>query len=213
MTAPRVRVLLVEDHQVVREGLRALLREEPDLEVVGETGDGREALRLAREVRPDVVIMDLTLEGMSGVEAIQQLRRELPDLPVVVLSMHDDAATVDRALRAGARGYVLKGRGVASLCEALRAARRGEVYLSPDVSEFVLQGYLTGDRPAEDPLTDRERHILGLIAEGLTAREIAGRLGLKPKTVENHRAAIMDKLGIHTTAGLVRHAVRTGLVR
>jgi DNA-binding NarL/FixJ family response regulator len=203
-------VLLVEDHQVVREGLRALLRNEPDLEVVGEAADGADALRVVEQLRPDVAVVDVGLPGLSGVEVTRRLVRSRPEVQVVILSMHDDAPTVDRALRAGARGYVLKGSGVAALCEAVRTVRRGEVYLSPGVSEYVLQGYLRADAPEKDPLSEREREVLQLVAEGFTARQIAERLGLKPKTVENHRAAIMDKLGIHTTAGLVRYALRTG---
>jgi DNA-binding NarL/FixJ family response regulator len=206
----RTRVLLVEDHQVVREGLRALLRNEPDLEVVGEAADGADALRVVEQLRPDVAVVDVGLPGLSGVEVTRRLVRSRPEVQVVILSMHDDAPTVDRALRAGARGYVLKGSGVAALCEAVRTVRRGEVYLSPGVSEYVLQGYLRADAPEKDPLSEREREVLQLVAEGFTARQIAERLGLKPKTVENHRAAIMDKLGIHTTAGLVRYALRTG---
>ncbi len=209
----KIRVLLVEDHQVVREGLRALLRNEPDLEVVGETEGGAEGVRLAETLAPDVVVMDVAMPGLSGIEAARRLRKARPEQAVVFLSMHDDAPTVDAALRAGARGYVLKGRGVSTLCEAIRTASRGEVYLSPEVSGYVLQGYLHGGQGEADPLSPREREILQLIAEGHTGREIAGRLGLKPKTVDNHRANIMDKLGIHTTAGLVRYALRAGLAR
>jgi DNA-binding NarL/FixJ family response regulator len=220
MRSVRARVLLADDHLLVREGLRTLLGAQPDLEVVGETGDGAEAVRLAGELSPDVVVMDLSLKGMSGIEATRRVRRAHPHVEVVVLSMHEDPATVDRALSAGARGYVLKGRGIDSLCEAIRGARRGEVYLSPDLSDYVLRGYLgrTGYVPPPleeaspiDPLSEREREVLSLLAEGLSGPRIAERLGLRPKTVENHRARIMDKLGIHTTAGLVRWALRSGL--
>ena len=126
--------------------------------------------------------------------------------------MRDDAATVDRALRAGARGYVVKGAGVDDLCAAIRSAARGEVYLSPAVSDFVLQGYLAGEEQTPDPLTPREREVLQLIAQGLTGREVAERLGLAGKTIDNHRAHILEKLGIRTTAGLVRYAIHSGLV-
>lgn len=210
----KIRVLLVEDHQVVREGLRALLRGEPDVEVIGEAEGGTDGARLAEELAPDVVVMDVSMPGLGGIEAARRLRRARPDQAVVFLSMHDDAPTVDAALRAGARGYVLKGRGVSALCEAIRTAARGEVWLSPEVSSYVLQGYLQGGQAADaDPLSPREREILQLIAEGHTGREIAERLGLRPKTVDNHRANIMDKLGIHTTAGLVRYALRAGVAR
>jgi DNA-binding NarL/FixJ family response regulator len=211
MTEPsRTKVLLVEDHQVVREGLRSLLQAQPELEVVGEASDGTEALALAEQKRPDIVVMDISLKGLDGIEATKRLRKTHPEIQVVVLTMHDDAPTVDRALHAGARGYVLKGSGVKSLCDAIRAVSRGEAFLSPDVSHYVLQGYLrkASGEEAADPLSDRERQVLDLIAEGFTGRQIAERLGLRPKTIENHRARIMEKLDIHTTAGLVRYALR-----
>jgi DNA-binding NarL/FixJ family response regulator len=207
MSVARTRILLVEDHQMVREGLRSLLAGEPDFEVVGEAADGIDAVRLAAQLAPEVVVMDIGLVGLSGVETTKRLVRERPGTIVVALSMHDDAPTVDRALRAGARGYVLKGSGVAALCDAIRTVRRGETYLSPAVSEYVLQGFLGREKADVDPLSEREAGILRLIADGLTGRQIAERLGLRPKTVENHRARIMEKLGIHTTAGLVRYAL------
>lgn len=212
MTAPaRTRIVLCEDHQMVREGLRALLDGEPDLEVVADASDGEQAVRAALGSAPDVVVMDIGLPRCDGIEATRRLRQQAPELPVVILSMHDDATTVDRALRAGARGYVLKGAGFARLCDAIRSVRRGEVYLSPDISDHVLTGYLrAGDG---DPLSEREREVLRLISDGHTSAAIARQLGLKPKTIENHRANIMDKLQIRTTAGLVRYALRSGVAR
>lgn len=207
MSVVRTRILLVEDHQMVREGLRSLLSGEPDFQVVGEAAGGPDAVRLAAQLAPDVVVMDIGLVGPSGIETTRRLVRERPGTTVIALSMHDDAPTVDRALRAGARGYVLKGSGVAALCDAIRTVRRGETYLSPAVSEYVLQGFLGRGADDVDPLSERETGILRLVADGLTGRQIAERLGLKPKTVENHRARIMEKLGIHTTAGLVRYAL------
>jgi DNA-binding NarL/FixJ family response regulator len=207
MTGERIRILLVEDHQMVREGLRTLLAGEADFEVVGEASEGADAVRLARELAAHVIVMDIELAGLSGIEATKRVLRERPEAAVIALSMHDDAPTVDRALRAGARGYVLKGSGVAALCEAIRIVRRGETFLSPAISRLALP---SGGRPGgsdADPLSDRERQVLELIAQGYTSREIAERLGLRPKTVENHRARIMEKLGIHTTAGLVRWAL------
>lgn len=204
-----IKVLLVEDHQVVREGLRSLLDAQPELRVIGEASDGAEAIALAERDSPEVVVMDISLKGLDGIEATKRLRKARPDIQVVILTMHDDAPTVDRALHAGARGYVLKGSGVKSLCDAIRAVSRGEAFLSPDVSHYVLQGYLRqGVEEDADPLSERERQVLELIAEGFTGRQIAERLGLRPKTVENHRARIMEKLDIHTTAGLVRYALR-----
>jgi DNA-binding NarL/FixJ family response regulator len=207
VSVARTRILLVEDHQMVREGLRSLLSGEPDFQVVGEAADGADAVQRAAELAPDVVVMDIGLVAVSGVEATRRLVRDRPGTAVVALSMYDDAPTVDRALRAGARGYVVKGSGVAVLCEAIRTVRRGETYLSPAVSEYVLRGFLRPGADDVDPLSERESGILRLIADGLTGRQIAERLGLRPKTVENHRARIMEKLGIHTTAGLVRYAL------
>ncbi|GMV38859.1 MAG: DNA-binding response regulator [Myxococcales bacterium] len=204
-----IRVALVEDHLVVREGLVALLRGVPDMTVVGEATDLEGAARLAETASPDVVVMDVGLPGPSGIEATRRVLRVRPEAAVVILSMRDDAATVDRALRAGARGYVLKGRGVASLCEAIRATARGEVWLSPEVSELVLQGYLRPGGRDADPLTEREREVLQLVGQGLTSAEIADRLGLRTKTVQNYRTQIMDKLGVRTTAGLVRYVLRS----
>jgi two-component system, NarL family, response regulator NreC len=211
VSAQRTRVVIAEDHQVVREGLRLLLGGEPDIEVVGEATDGAEAVRLALSLSPDVVIMDLGLMGLHGIDATARLRKSRPELPVVVLSMHDDAPTIDRALRAGARGYVIKSCGVSHVLEAIRAVRRGEVYLSAGVSEYVLQAYLNSADGPTDPLSEREREVLQLVAQGFTGREVARRLGLKAKTVENHRSRIMEKLNIHTTAGLVRYALKAGI--
>lgn len=209
MGEPTIRVLLADDHQVVREGLRALLRAASGIDVVGEAGDGLQAVELAERLRPDVVVMDIGLPHLNGVEAAARVRRGSPRTQVVMLSMHDDAPTVERALQAGARGYVLKGRGVESLVGALRTVHRGETWLSPELAAKPLSA------PGEDgvPLSDREREILQLVAEGHTGPQIAERLGLKPKTVENHRTRIMDKLGIHGTAGLVRYALRVGIAR
>lgn len=206
-----IRVLLAEDHRVVREGLCRLLADQVDLRVVAEASDGQEAIELAEAKGPDVVVMDVGLPGLNGIEASRRLQRTRPDIRVVILTMHDDATTVDRALRAGARGFVMKGRGVETLCEAIRTVHRGEVYLSPEVSDYVVQGYLSGANPEQDPLTEREREVLQLVAEGYTSDEIAERTGLRPKTVRNYRTAIMDKLSIHTTAGLVRYALRHGI--
>lgn len=212
VSATRTRLLLVEDHEVVRQGLAALLANEPDFEVVGGAGSAEQAVAMVGQLSPDVVVMDITLGGMSGIEATAQLDHRFPEVKVIVLSMHDDAPTMERALRAGARGYVIKGRSVASLAEAIRAVNRGDVYLSPDTSESVIQAHGNRRTRTAIPLSPREREILALIAEGNTGRQIAERLGLKPKTIDNHRTRIMEKLDIHTTAGLVRYALRAGLV-
>jgi len=213
MSEPKIRVLLVEDHQVVREGLRALLRAEPDINVVGEAADGLSAFSQVGATLPDVVLMDLGLPGLNGVEAIRRIRAAHPTLPVLVLSMYDDAQTVDRALRAGAKGYVLKGLGVAQLCTAIRKVHQGDAFLSPQIAEYALQGDLAPGSAERDPLSPREREVMQLIAEGYTSRQIADRLGLSTKTVSNHRANIIEKLGVRTTAGLVRYAIRAGISR
>jgi len=199
------RLLLVEDHQMVREGLRALLDAEEDFEVVGEASSAEEALSAFAALSPDVMVVDITLKGLDGVELMRRIREASPEAKLVVLTMHDDPATVGRALRAGASGYVLKGSGVVGLSEAIRQVMRGQKYLSAEVAHYAAAGLRDDGGP--DALTDREREVLALICEGFTGREIAERLGLRPKTVENHRAHIMEKLGIHTTAGLVRYAL------
>lgn len=213
MATESIRVLIVEDHCMVREGLSALLGQSSGLEVVGEASDGESGVERAMELGVDVVVLDIGLPKLSGIEAATRIRAKCPDTQIVILSMHDDAATVDRALRAGARGYVLKGQGIGSLVEAIRAVHRGDAYLSSGVSEYVLERVLEGRTSTEMSLTERETQVVSLVAEGLTSGEVAERLGLKPKTVQNHRTNAMDKLGLRTTAGLVRYALRTGLAK
>ncbi|MEC9397881.1 MAG: response regulator transcription factor [Myxococcota bacterium] len=207
----QIRILIAEDHQLMREGLRSLLADVEDLRVVGEVADGADAVQLASEQGPDVVIMDVGLPGLNGIDAARQLQAMRPDIHVLMLTMHDDAQTVDRALRAGARGFVLKGGGMETLCEAIRTVHQGAVYFDPGIAHFVLQGYLRSEEDDRDPLTPREREILQLIAEGNTSQDIATRLGIKAKTVQNYRTQIMDKLDVRTTAGLVRVAMKLGL--
>ena len=206
-----IRVLLADDHTMLRDGLRGLLERVDDLELVGECSDGLEAVETTLAIGPDVVVMDVGLPGLNGIDATRRIVDARPDIRVLVLTMYDDPPTVDRALRAGARGYVLKGAGIDQLCEAIRTVARGDVHLSAEVSDYVLQGYLNADSQT-DPLTPREREVLQLVAEGHTSSEIGQRLGVKTKTVQNTRASIMDKLGVRTTAGLVRYAIRAGLV-
>lgn len=207
-------MLLADDHRILRQGLAHLLAERGDVEVVGEAGTGPEARRLALDLGPDVVVLDIGLPELNGVDVCRQITTERPDIRVVILTMHDDATSVDRALKAGARGYVIKGAGVDLLCDAIRAAHEGRVYLHPAVSDYVVQVYLNGgDEAGADPLTVREREVLQLVAEGYTSREIAERLGVQTKTVQNYRSLVMDKLGVKSTAGLVRYAMRVGLVR
>lgn len=210
--APALKVLLVEDHAMVREGLRALLQVVVDMEPLAGTGDAAQVLSLVAQLRPDVVVMDIGLGDANGIELTRTLREQHPTIGVVMLTMYDDAATVDRALRAGARGYVLKGGGIEDLCAAIRTVAGGGTHLDRGVSEALLTGLLRNGAEL-DPLTERERSIIGLIAEGYTSAEVAESLRLRTKTVQNYRSQIMDKLGVHTTAGLVRYAIRAGLCR
>ena len=209
------RVLLADDHRLVRAGIRSILEGVPGFEVVGEASDGPEALRLAREHAPDVVLLDIALPGMNGLEAAAQLKRERPDARVVILSMHANEEYVAQALRAGASGYLVKDSTVPELELAIAAVLRGETYLSPAVSKHVVSAYLRGAGGGDplDSLTARQREVLRLIAEGRSTRDIATALGVSIKTVETHRAHLMERLGIREVAGLVRYAIRTGLVK
>lgn len=202
-----IRVLIADDHTVVRQGLAALLGREPGITVCAEAADGREAVAMAITERPDVVVMDLAMDGMNGVDATAQIRRELPDTRVLVLSMHADEAYVRPAIRAGATGYLLKGSGVGDLVRAVRAVASGEAFFSPRVASLLLTP------PTEDPLSPREREVLQLVAEGHSSASIAALLHLSARTVEGHRARIARKLGIGDVPGLVRYAIRQGLIR
>jgi DNA-binding NarL/FixJ family response regulator len=211
-----VRILLAEDHTLVRAGIRALLESLDGVEVVAEAADGREALRLTQAHAPDILLMDITMKEMNGLEAAARLAREHSATRVIILSMHADQLYVRQALQAGAAGYLLKGADVAELELALKAVARGDTYLSPSVSKDLVGGLLNGKAPAANPLdtlTPRQREILQLIAEGRTTKEIAGKLDLSIKTVETHRAQLMERLDIHDVAGLVKFAIRAGLVQ
>ncbi len=210
-----IRVLIADDHTLVRAGIRALLQGLEGVEVVAEAGDGREAMALAEVHRPDVLVTDIAMPHVSGLELAGRVARELPEARVIILSMHGNEEYANRALQAGAAGYLLKDSGLAELELAVRAVARGETYLSPAVSKHVIADYLrrTGGAPPEPgSLTPRQRQVLRLIAEGKTTKAIARLLGLSVKTVETHRAQLMDRLDIHDVAGLVRHAIRIGLV-
>lgn len=209
-----IRVLLADDHTLVRAGIRALLQTMPGVEVVGEAVDGDAALSLAQQCLPDVVLMDIAMKGSNGLEATARLRALLPATRVVVLSMHATADYVEQALRAGASGYMLKDSATLELELALAAAMRGDIYLSPSISTQVVAGYLDArNHPAENPLTPRQTEILRLLAGGDSVKEIAFQLTLSIKTIETHRAQIMERLNIHDLAGLVRYAIRAGLAR
>jgi DNA-binding NarL/FixJ family response regulator len=208
----RIRILLADDHAVVRQGFRMILSAHSDLEIVGEAGNGREAVELAATLRPDVVVMDVAMPELNGIEATRRLTADNPHTRVVALSMHKDSVYVREILRAGARGYLLKDSVAADLVSAVRAVASGEGYLSPQVSNAVLDDYRRHVTNPIDMLTSREREVLQMLAEGKTNKEIAGVLNLSAYTVEAHRGRIMEKLNVHTIADLVRFAVRNGLV-
>jgi DNA-binding NarL/FixJ family response regulator len=210
-----IRVLLVDDHALVRAGLRALLRDLPGIDVVAEAGEGREALKLVKRHRPDVVVMDIAMPELNGLDATASLKRSFPDVRVVVLSMHANEEYVLRAVRAGATGYVLKGAKVGELEFAINAVARGDTYLAPSMSKYLVGKYLRSTEAgpdSPDPITPRHREVLQLIAEGRTSKSIAGRLGISVRTVEAHRAQLMERLDIHDIAGLVHYAISAGLV-
>jgi DNA-binding NarL/FixJ family response regulator len=210
-----VRVVVAEDHTLVRAGFCALLGGIDGVSVLAEAGDGHEALKLVEELRPHLVLLDIAMPGMSGLDVAGRICKDYPEVRVIILSMHANEEYVLQALRAGARGYLLKDAGTAELELAVRAVTRGETYLSPAVSRHVIGEYLRRQDQLSGPLdtlTSRQREILTLVAEGKTTKEIATKLDLSVKTVESHRTQLMDRLDIHDIAGLVRFAVRMGLV-
>lgn len=208
----RLRVLLVDDHTLVRAGLRSLLLELADVEVVAEASDGAQALQIAERELPDVVLMDIAMKGMNGLEAAAKLRERQPGVKIVILSMHTSEEYVLLALRAGAAAYLIKDSATAELGLALNSVMRGETYLSPAISRQVVDGYIQRVGAGADPLTPRQREVLKHIAEGRSTKEIAFELAVSVKTVETHRAQIMERLGIRDVAGLVRYAMRVGIV-
>jgi DNA-binding NarL/FixJ family response regulator len=210
-----IRVLLADDHALVRAGIRSLLNAMADVSVIGEAASGEEALELASREQPDVCLMDIAMKGITGLEAAALMRERFPAVRVVILSMHSGEEYVLQALRAGAAGYLLKDAATGELELALRSVMRGESWLSPAVSRQVVEGYVQrsgGGDAAPEVLTARQREVLRLVAGGKSTKEIAFLLNLSVKTVETHRAQIMDRLGIRDVAGLVRYALRTGLV-
>ncbi len=213
-----IRILLADDHALVRAGIRALVQRVPGLEVVGEASNGREAFRLVKDCEPDVVLMDVSMPELNGLDAIPRILKYNSNVAVIILSMHANREYVMRALQAGAAGYVLKNAAVDELEAAIRAVARGVKYLTPAISDQVVAGVTSGKTdPAggavpPDALTQRQREILQLIAEGRTTREIAETLHISIKTVETHRTMLMDRLNLHDVASLVRYAIRVGLV-
>lgn len=211
-----IRVLLADDHALVRSGIRMILETLDGVQVVADAQDGRSAIELVETLRPDVALLDISMPNLNGIETAARIRGRFPQTRVMILSMHAGEEYVSQALRAGASGYLLKDATPTELEFALRAVVRGETYLSPRVSGAVVEKYLRSAEPEAGPLdaiTPRQREILQLIAEGGTTKQIAARLNVSIKTIETHRALLMERLGIHDIAGLVRFAVRTGIVR
>lgn len=212
-----IRILLADDHTVVRDGLRALLEKQPDMCVVAEAADGRESIRLAEEQTPDVVIMDIAMPSLNGIEATRRILASNPETAVVILSMHQDESYVLRSLKAGAKGYLLKDSLRGDIIDAIRSVARGRSFLTRKVSRMLQEDYVRqlenrGLDDSYDLLTDREREILQLAAEGKSNKEIAGVLNISSTTVETHRAHILQKLGLHSVPELILYAVRKGII-
>jgi two-component system, NarL family, response regulator NreC len=206
-----LRLLIADDHAIVRDGLRAILNDE-GFDVVGEASDGLEALRLCEELGPDIAVVDISMPLLNGIDAAGQILKASPKTKVVILSMHTEKRFVLACLRAGVVGYVTKSMAGSNLIQAIAAVRKGEIYLSPGVSRDVVDAYLAKDDTPPDPLSIREREVLQLIAEGKNIKEIGAILGISTKTAESHRTNIMEKLNIHDIVGLIRYAIREGIV-
>lgn len=215
----KIRVLLADDHTIVRQGLRALLDSQEDIEVVGEAEDGRQAFEKTKELIPDIVIIDITMPNLNGIEATRQIKKLNPEIKVLVLTVHDNEEYIHQILQAGASGYLLKESAVTDLVSAINAVKKGGIFLSPAISKVVVKDYIrhaeegTGDFDSLNILTNREREVLQLIAEGRTNREVAHLLKLSVKTVDVHRSHIMEKLNIHDVTGLVKYSIRKGLIK
>lgn len=211
------RIIITEDHTILRQGLRVLLSSDPDFKIVGEAEDGRESVRLAEALSPDLILMDLSMPKMTGIEAIGEIKKRSTDIKIVVLTVHGGEEYVLSALEAGADGYVLKDANRDELTTAIRKVLEGKRYLSPDVSGKVIEGYLEGKtalrkKTSWDTLTPREREILKLIAEGYKNREMAEALFISPKTVQKHRANLMEKLNLHNAVALTVFAIEKGII-
>jgi DNA-binding NarL/FixJ family response regulator len=207
-----MRILIADDHTLVRAGLTSLIARLPEMEVVAEAADGRQALRLVRDLQPDLVLMDIAMPGLNGLEAAERIHNIHPQTKIIILSMHASEEYVAQALKAGASGYLLKDAATAELEMALKSVSMGQFYLSPAISRQVVDNFLRGGPTGLDLLTPRQREILQLIAEGKGTRDIADTLHLSVKTVETHRAQLMERLDIHDVVGLVRYAMKKGLI-
>jgi DNA-binding NarL/FixJ family response regulator len=214
-----VRLLLADDHEIVRKGLRALLEAEPGWQVAAEAADGRDAVEKAQQIKPDIAILDISMPLLNGLEATRQIVRDISKTKVLVLTMHDSDPLIQRVLEAGARGYLLKSDAARDLVAAVDALRRNKTFFTPKVAQLVLEGYLDKNpRESSSPeggsfrLTDRQREIVQLLAEGKSSKEVASALGLSVKTAETHRANIMRRLDCHSVTALVRYAIRNHLI-
>ena len=217
MEMRKVRILLADDHNILRQGLRLLLEREPGFEVIGEAADGREAVERAEATKPDVAVLDIAMPNMSGIEAAQRISTLLPHAGIIILSMHSDESYVLRVLKAGAKGYLLKDSAENDLIEAIKAVSKGKAFFSPEISKILAEDYVreAKKRGAEDSyelLTSREREILHLLAEGKSNKDIATLLNLSLYTVETHRRNLQDKLNLHSIAELILYAVRKGII-
>lgn len=215
----KTRILLADDHTIVRQGIRALLDAQEGIEVVGEAEDGRQAVEKVKELVPDIVVIDITMPNLNGIEATRQIKKINDKIKVLVLTVHDNEEYVHQILQAGASGYLLKESAVSDLISAISAVKKGDIFLSPSISRVVVKDYIrhveaeSGGFDSLNILTNREREILQLIAEGRTNKEIAALLKLSVKTVDVHRSHIMEKLHIHDITGLVKYAIRKGLTK
>lgn len=214
----KIRVLICDDHMMVRQGVRLVLQSEPDIELVGEAGRGDEAIDLATQLKPDVIIMDISLPDMSGIEATKKIKKAVPDTHIIGLTMHEEEPYVLELLKAGADAYIVKRSAAADLVNAIRAVMQGQAILDPVVTKAVVAGYVsrppipTPGKDEPNPLTPRETEVLILVAEGFTNAEIARKLYISEKTVQTHRSNILDKLNIHDRTEVVRYAIRQGMI-
>ncbi|MBT4641047.1 MAG: response regulator transcription factor [Deltaproteobacteria bacterium] len=216
---PNIRVLLADDHTIVRKGLCALLEEETDISVIGEAEDGREAVEKAFTLEPDVVVIDIGMPSLNGLEAVKAIKKGRPEMKVLILTMHENEEYITEALRAGVSGYLIKKSVPRDLITAIQLAYKGESFLSPSISTKVINRFIRQNTPSDSEfidseitLTTREREVVQLIAEGLTNKEIASNLGISIKTVKNHRSNLMEKLDLHNTAEITQFAIKNGLI-